>query len=83
VKDDHFFDAGCFDLSSTTTQLGQMRVADRTVDEAAELQMDEAVRVGELDRLTGDGFQSCCRNKIASYHSSSTRSVSNDRDRSR
>jgi len=42
-----------------------VRVADRAVYEPPKLQMDETVRVGELDRLAGDGFQSCSRNNIA------------------
>jgi hypothetical protein len=42
-----------------------MRVADRAVHEAPELQMDETVRVRELYRSAGDGFQSCRRNNIA------------------
>src|SRR5438874_13842264 len=65
VKDDHLFDARRFDLVSTPAQLGNVRVADRAVHEPPELQMDETVRVGELDRPAGDGFQSCSRNNIA------------------
>src|SRR5438132_9320496 len=65
VKDDHLFDARRFDLASTPAQRGNVRVADRAVHEPPELQMDEAVRVGELDRLARDGFQSCSRNNIA------------------
>src|SRR5438270_11866964 len=64
-KDDHLFDARRFELVSTPAQLGNVRVADRAVHEPPELQMDETVRVGELDRLAGDGFQSCSRNNIA------------------
>src|SRR5438128_2742102 len=65
VKDDHLIDARRFDLVSTPAQLGNVRVADRAVHEPPELQMDETVRVGELDRPAGDGFQSCSRNNIA------------------
>src|SRR5438445_2554937 len=65
VKDDHLFDACRFDLASTPAQLGNVRVADRAVHEPPKLQMDETVRVGKLDRLAGDGFQSCGRNNIA------------------
>jgi len=65
VKDDHLFDARRFDLANTSTHLSDMRVADRTVHEPPELQMDETVSVRELDRLAGDGFQSCSRNHIA------------------
>src|SRR3989442_5372135 len=65
VKDDHLFDACRFDLVSTPAQLGNVRVADRAVHEPPELQMDETVRVGELDRPAGDGFQSCSRRDIA------------------
>ena len=53
------------ELASTPAQLGNVRVADWAVHEPPELQMDETVRVGELDRLTGDGLQSCSRNNIA------------------
>src|SRR5437870_13360429 len=65
VKDDHLFDARRFDPASAPAHLGNVRVADRAVHEPPELQMDEAVRVGELDRLARDGFQSCSRNNIA------------------
>jgi len=65
VKDDHLFDARRFDLASTSAQLRDMRIANRAVHEPPELQMDETVRVGELDRLAGDGFQSCSRSHIA------------------
>src|SRR5713101_6549095 len=51
VKDDHLLDARRFDLASTPAHLGNVRVADRTVHEPPELQMDESVRVGKLDRL--------------------------------
>src|SRR5437016_11514862 len=69
VKDDHLFDARRFDLVSTPAKLGNVRVADRAVHKPPELQMDETVRVGELDRLAGDGFQSCSRNNIACFES--------------
>src|SRR6266481_1916185 len=65
VKDDHLFDAPRFYLASTPAQLSNVRVADRAVHEPPELQMDETVRVGEHDRLAGDGFQSCSRNNFA------------------
>src|SRR5258708_16138444 len=65
VKDDHLFDARRFDLASTPAQLGDVRVADMAVHAPPELQMDETVGVGELDRLAGDGLRSCSRNKIA------------------
>ena len=65
MKDDHLFDTRRFDLVSTPAHFGNVRVADRAVHEAPELQMDETVRVGKLDRLTGDGLQSCRRNIIA------------------
>src|SRR5258707_11559989 len=65
MKDDPLFDARRFDLASTPAQLGDVRVADRAVHEPPELQMDETVRVGELDRLAGDGFQSCSWKNIA------------------
>src|SRR5215510_13546828 len=65
VKDDYLFDTRRFDLASTPAQLGNVRVANRAVHEPPELQMDETVRVGELDRLAGDGFQSSSRNNIA------------------
>jgi hypothetical protein len=65
VKDDHLFDARRFDLASTPAELGNVRVADRAVHEPPELQMDETVGVGELDRPAGHGFQSCSRNNIA------------------
>src|SRR5437879_375026 len=65
VKDDHLFDARRFDLASTPAHLSNVRVADRAVHEPPELQVDETVRVGEIDRLAGDGFQSCSRNNIA------------------
>src|SRR5215472_1824865 len=45
VKDDHFFDAGKFDLGSTIAQLGKVRVADGAVHEPPQLQVDEAVAV--------------------------------------
>src|SRR5262249_24381593 len=65
VKDDHFLDARRFDLASTPAQLGNVRIADRAVHEPPELQMDETLGVGELDRLAGDGFQSRSPNSIA------------------
>src|SRR2546428_12921961 len=65
VKDDHLLDARRLDLPSPPAQFGKVRVADRAVYEPPKLQMDETVRVGELDQLAGDGFQSCSRNNIA------------------
>src|SRR5258708_17472993 len=65
VKDDHLFDARRFDLASTPAQLSNVRVADRAVHEPPELQMDETVRVGELDRLARDGLQSSSRNNVS------------------
>src|SRR2546427_8196915 len=65
VKDDHLFDGRRFDLASTPAHLRNVCTADRAVHEPPELQMDETVRVGKLDRLAGDGFQSCSRNNIA------------------
>src|SRR5262249_7259324 len=56
VKDDHLFDACRFDVASTSAQLSNVRVANRTVHEPPELQMDEMVRIGELDRLASNGF---------------------------
>ena len=58
MKHDHLFDALRFDLASPPAHFGNMPVADRAVHEPPELQMDETVRVRELERLTGDGFQS-------------------------
>src|SRR5579859_3795445 len=65
VKDDHLFDTRRFDFASTPAHFGYVRVADRAVHEAPELQMHEQVRIGQVDQLTGDGFQSCRRKNIA------------------
>src|SRR5207245_9996092 len=59
AKDDHHFDARRFALASTPAHLSNVRVADRAVHETPELKVDEKVRVGEIDGLAGDGFQSC------------------------
>src|SRR5262249_50790879 len=68
VKDDHLFDTCRVDLASTSAQLSNVRVANRAVHEPPELQMDEAVRMGEFDRLAGEEFQSSSRNNVACFN---------------
>jgi len=56
MKHDHFFDAGSFGLSCASLEFGDVRVANRAINEAPELQMDKALYVGELYGLPGHGF---------------------------
>jgi len=42
MKHDHFLDAGSFGLSCAPPEFGDVRVANRAINEAPELQMDEA-----------------------------------------
>src|SRR5215471_16174557 len=56
MKHDHFLDAGSFGLSCAPPEFGDVRVADRAINEAAELQMDEALCIGEVYGLTRHGF---------------------------
>src|SRR5262245_60589898 len=57
VKDDYLFDAGRLDLASASTQLSNVRIANRTVHEPPELQMDESGGVRDRDCSTSDGLQ--------------------------
>ena len=65
MKHDHFLDAGSFDLSLALPEFGDMRVANRAIDEAPELQMDEALCIGEVDGLPGHGFHHGRRQHIS------------------
>jgi hypothetical protein len=56
MKQDHFLDAGSFDLSRALPEFGDMRVANRAINEAPELQMDKALCIGEVYGLPGHGF---------------------------
>src|SRR5260221_6355069 len=56
MKHDHFLDAGSFNLSCALPEFGDMRVANRAINKAPELQMDEALRIGEVYGLPGHGF---------------------------
>jgi hypothetical protein len=48
MKHDHFLDAGSFGLSCAPLEFGEVRVANRAINEAPELQMDEALWIGEV-----------------------------------
>jgi hypothetical protein len=56
MKHDHFLDAGSFGLSCAPPEFGDVRVANRAINEAPELQMDEALCIGEVYGLPGHGF---------------------------
>src|SRR5215471_14021895 len=56
MKHDHFLDAGSFGLSCAPPEFGDVRVANRAINEAPELQMDEALCIGEIYGLSGHGF---------------------------
>ena len=56
MKHDHFLDASSFDLSCALPEFGDMRVANRAIHEAPELQVDKALRIGELYDLPGHGL---------------------------
>src|SRR6516162_968559 len=56
MKHDHFLDAGSFDLARAPSGFGDVRIANRAVNEAPELQMDEAFCIGEVYGLPGHGF---------------------------
>src|SRR5882757_8683032 len=56
MKHDHFLDAGSFGLSCAPPEFGDVCVADRAINEAPELQMDDPLRIGEVYSLPGHGF---------------------------
>src|SRR5215472_16933159 len=56
MKHDHFLDAGSFGLSCAPPEFGDVRVANRAINEAPELQMDKMLWIGEVYGLTGHGF---------------------------
>src|SRR5215467_3089330 len=56
MKHDHFLDAGSFGLSCAPPEFGDVRVANRAINEAPELQMDEALWIREVYGLPGHGF---------------------------
>jgi len=56
MKHDHFLDAGSFDLSRAPPGFGDVRVANRPINEAPELQMDEALCIGEVYGLPSRGL---------------------------
>jgi hypothetical protein len=56
MKHDHFLDAGSFGLSCAPFEFGDVRVANRTINEAPKLKMDEALWIGEIYGLPGHGF---------------------------
>ena len=56
MKHDHFLDSGSFDLSRAPPEIGDMRVANRAINEAPELEMNKALCPGESNGLPGHGF---------------------------
>src|SRR5258708_2318490 len=56
MKHDHFLDAGSLGLSCAPPEFGDVRVANRAINEPPELQMAEALRIGEVYDLPGHGF---------------------------
>jgi hypothetical protein len=65
MKEDDFLDAGRVDLSSASPEFGNMRVANRAINEAPELQMHEAFGIGKINRLTVYGFDHLRRQSVA------------------
>ena len=55
IRHDRFLD-GSFDLSRALPELPDMRVVNRVINEAQELQMDKTLRTGEDYGLPGHGF---------------------------
>ena len=51
MKHDHFLDAGSFGLPCAPPEFGDVRVANRAINKAPELQMDEALCIGEVYSL--------------------------------
>jgi hypothetical protein len=56
MKYDYLLDAGRFDLSCALPEFADVRVANRAIDEAPELEVDEALWIGKAYSLPGHGF---------------------------
>ena len=65
MKHDHFLDAGSLDFSCALPEFGDMRVANRAINEAPELQVDEALQIGEAYGLAGHGFHQRGRQHVS------------------
>src|SRR5215471_2879572 len=65
MKHDHFLDAGSFGLSCAPLEFGDVRVANRAINEAPELQMDEARWIGEVYGFPGHRFHHCGRQHVS------------------
>src|SRR6202007_1960801 len=65
MKHDHFLDAGSFGLSCAPLEFGDVRVANRAINEASELQMDEALWIGKVYGLPSHGFHHRSRQHVS------------------
>jgi hypothetical protein len=65
MKHDHFLDAGSFGLPCAPPEFGDMRVANRAINKAPELQMDEALCIGEVYGLPGHRFHNRRRQYVS------------------
>jgi hypothetical protein len=65
MKHDHFFDASSFDFCRALLEFRDVRVANRAINETPELQMNKALRIGNVYGLPRHGFHQRRRQLIS------------------
>src|SRR5947209_7227012 len=65
MKDDDLLDTSCLDLSHTFLEFSDVRVTDRAIDEAPELEVEQALWVGKADGFSRYRFHFRDRQRVS------------------